>query len=297
MNLFVSDIGGTNLRVAIVDSEGAIHYKKRFSTPKDPQELLNTIISEFERNYDRFKLEYGCISVAGAVFEDESVWLPNVFGNQNYRLKEELQKSLGIDIFCIDDRVAGLLGETWKGKAVDHRNVGYLVIGTGVGLGILADGKIVKGYGNVAGSVGWINMDVLNISTSISDINNIENFISGPAILRRFKRICGGLPKSVKSIFELYEKNKDECVRMIIKQTSIAIGKLLAIIANVLNPELLILGGSIGEKWRYFEKEALRVFEYETSPLVRKIRIEVSELGEEAQILGCVKYIIERVNS
>jgi glucokinase len=230
------------------------------------------------------------------VNEKEMVWLPNVFGESWYNLKDSIQRSIGIDICCIDDRVAGILGEVWKGKAKDFKNVGYLIIGTGVGLGIMAEGKIIKGHQNVAGSVGWISLDSINFKIpGYRYPVTIENFISGPAILKRFKASCGGILKNTNSIFELYDKTKDKCAQVIIKETSIVLGKLIAIIANILNPELIIFGGSIGKKWHHFKKEALRIFENESSPLVRNCHMEVSELGENAQIIGCTKYILDQI--
>lgn len=293
MNFFVCDIGGTNLRIALVNDKGEILYKRKYFTIKRVKELLETIESEFRSIKKQFKLSAGCISVAGAIMNEDAVWLPNIFGNKTYKLKDKLQKFINFDLYCIDDRTSGLLGEMWKGNAKGYKNVAYLIIGTGVGLGILADGMIIRGSKGVAGSVGWIIMAPLG--SSILNSSTVEKFISGPSILKRFRKICGGFIKNVQSIFELYKKTKDKCAETIIKEASIILGKLLSVIANTLNPELIILTGSIGEKWEFFKEESLKIFAKQTSPLAKDVRIEVSELGEDAQIIGCAKYVLNQI--
>jgi len=291
MNFFVCDIGGTKLRVATVDNKGEILYKQKYTTPRKIEELLEIIKSEFESIENQFKPTIGCVSVAGAVMEENAVWLPNVFGNKTYRLKDKLQELTNLNFYCIDDRVSGLLGEIWKGSAKNHKNIAYLIIGTGVGLGILANGVIVSGSKGTAGSVGWIVME--GFKTSIID-STVEKLISGPSILKRFRKVCGGLIKDTQSIFELYKKTKNRCAEIIIEETSIVLGKLLSIIANILNPELIILAGSVGEKWEFFKEESLKILTKHTSPLVRNVQIKISELSEDAQIIGCAKYILNQ---
>lgn len=285
---FTCDVGGTNLRTGVVDINGIILHRTKYPTPKNYEQLLKLVKTEFFRMSEQFPVSECCISVAGAVFDDGTVWLPNVFGsnrfNISYDLRSVLQKK---KIFVIDDRVAGLLGELWKGCAIGKKDVLYLVIGTGVGLGILSNGTLVAGNQGLAGSVGWIKIhDPLT-----SSVESIENLIAGPAIVKRYKEICKAQASSAQDVFSLY-LSKDDCAEKVILIAAQSIGHLLSIITNTFNPEIIILAGSLALQWHIMKEHALRVLQEQISPFIQKPQIQSSFLGENAQLLGCAKYIL-----
>jgi len=248
---------------------------------------------EFKENSKRFSISSCCISVAGAVLENNEVWLPNVFARRKFRLAEDLQGIFsGVEVQVIDDRTAGLLGEVYKGCAVARRNVLYLIVGTGVGLGIMVDGVVVRGSQNLAGSVGWIRM----IDPVTNRIETVEDIISGPGILKRFNTICHRPASSPEEVFRLYEQGADGCVKDLVQSTSQVIGYLLSVFVNIFNPEVIILAGSLALQWNVFRDEVMEVLRQNISPSIVEPLVQISVLGEDAQLLGCTRYLLSRHN-
>lgn len=285
---FVADIGGTNLRTAIADANGTILCKYKHSTPKDYDQLLRLLETEFHKYAQKSQILGYCISVAGAVFSDGNVWLPNVFGSNRFDilhdLKHLLDNSRG---YAIDDRIAGLMGELWKGCAFGKKNVLYLVIGTGVGLGIFANGTLITGNQNLSGSVGWIK----TFDPLTGKFENMEDLISGPAIVKKYKEISGIQVDSAQDVFKFYLKKDKDAEKVVVKVSEL-IGYLLSILTNTFNPDLIVLAGSLALQWNILQKHALQVLQTHTSPLIQQPSVQPSFLGEDAQLIGCARYIL-----
>ncbi|PNV80238.1 MAG: hypothetical protein C0196_03010 [Dictyoglomus turgidum] len=283
MNFFIVDIGGTNLRIAILNSKGEILKKERFGTPKDFIKISEVI----EENYKNFREEYFLkeiigISAAGAVFKDE-VWLPNI-SKERFPLKTFLSEKLKIPIKILDDRVSGALGEYWRGKGQNKDIILYFIIGTGVGLGIVINGKPLYGKNNVSGSIGWIPIGKRNSYSS--KIGTLESQISGPSILRQYNKISGKNLEKTEKVFELFEKG-DKYAKEVISKVGKILGKTLSSLLNIFDPDIVIFSGSIGLKWKTFKPFAYPIMNLYLSPVIKNnFEITISELKEDAQLLG-----------
>lgn len=292
MDLFVVDIGGTNLRISIVDSYGNVLKKERFNTPKDFIEIAKIV----EESYKNLRKEYFLeevigISVAGAVFKDE-VWLPNISKNK-FPLKSFLYERLKIPVKILDDRVSGALGEYWRGKGKNKDIILYFIIGTGVGLGIIVNGKPLYGKNHASGSLGWIPVGKRNSYSS--KIGTLESQISGPSILREYNRISGKNLERTEEVFELFEKG-DEISKKVISRVGRILGKTLSSLLNIFDPDIIIFSGSIGLEWEVFKPFSNPAINLYLSPLIKKnFEITTSELKEDAQILGVAYTILKEL--
>jgi len=279
--------------MAVTDTDGAILKKRRVPTPRDYNQLLQTLEEEFKKNSEEFLISDCCVSIAGAVLENREVWLPNVFGDRKFKLVEDLQALFaGVEVHVIDDRTAGLLGEIYKGCAVGKKNVLYLIVGTGVGLGILTDGRVISGSQKLAGSVGWIRV----IDPLTNKFETVENIVSGPGLLKRFNTICEKPATSPEEVFRLYERATDDCVKDLVHSTAHTLGYLLSVLVNVLNPEIIVLAGSLALQWNVFQAKAIEAVRHNISPSIAEPLVQVSTLGEDAQLLGCTRYLLSRHN-
>ena len=290
MNFFIVDIGGTNLRIAILNAKGEILKKERFSTPKDFIKISEII----EENYKNFRKEYSLkeiigISVAGAVFKDE-VWLPNI-SKERFPLKSFLSEKLKIPIKILDDRISGALGEYWRGKGQNKDIILYFIIGTGVGLGIVINGRPLYGKNKVSGSIGWIPIGKRNFYSS--KIGTLESQISGPSILREYNKISERNLEKTEEVFELFEKG-DKYAKEVISKVGKILGKTLSSLLNIFDPDIIIFSGSIGLKWETFRPFAYSIMNLYLSPVIKNnFEITVSELKEDAQLLGSTYILLE----
>lgn len=288
MNFFVCDVGGTNLRIAVVDDNGNILFKQCFRTPTSYDEFIKLINCEYRMLQPQFRISACSFSVAGSVAQDGSIWLPNVFNSYRYSLKMDLKEQLGdVAVVIVDDRTSGVLGECWKGSAVGFKDVAYLIVGTGVGLGVLVNGQIIRGAKNALGSVGWITVQ----HPLTGEIVRIEDVISGPAIVKQYKKLTNQEVMSAEDVIEMYRGHRDEYSVLVVRSVSTVLGYLISIVLSCFDPQILILAGGVGQNWEIFRTMALESLQKNLSPLQKEINIVPSKLGEDAQLIGCVRYL------
>ena len=290
MRILTLDIGGTYIRSAICNETGFLTDKAKFNTPQSPDEVIELFLKIYEKYND---IDSFGVSVAGAVLDEGYVWLPNAFGGDPYPLKAKLEEKIGKVIDILDDRVSGLIGETWKGVAVNSKNSAYFIIGTGVGLGIQVDGHIIKGAHGAAGSIGWIPIGEENEYSN--KVGMLESNISGYYMSKNYEKKCKKKVKEAFDIFDDYEKG-GECSQKFISNVSYLLGRSLATIINILDPEIIIMAGSVGQRWNIFKSEAEEAMKRYLSPIIKNIEIVPSVLGEDAQLIGIGKYALDYMN-
>ncbi|PNR95385.1 ROK family protein [Petrotoga sp. 9PWA.NaAc.5.4] len=290
MKILTLDIGGTYIRSAICNESGILTDKAKFNTPQSPDEVIKLFLKIYEKYND---IDSFGVSVGGAVLDEGYVWLPNAFGGDPYPLKGKLEDRTGLEINILDDRVSGLIGETWKGAAVNSKNSAYYIIGTGVGLGIQVHGHVIKGAHGAAGSIGWIPIGEENDFSN--KVGVLESNISGYYMSKNYERMCKKSVKGAFDIFNDYEKG-GECSQQFISNVSILLGKSLATIINILDPEIIIMAGSVGQRWNIFKFQVEEIMERYLSPIIKNIEIVPSVLGEDAQLIGIGKYALNYMN-
>ncbi|MGB9893147.1 MAG: ROK family protein, partial [Candidatus Saccharicenans sp.] len=153
------DIGGTKIASAIFTFDGRPLFKSRVTVARaGGRSVLDQVLSlyfqlEAESQKRKGKLVAIGLGVPGVVNpENGQVWAPNIKGWKNFQLLKYLKKEINCLLSVVSDRTAYILGEAWKGAARGRRNVIYLAVGTGIGAGIMAEGKVVHGAGDLAGA-------------------------------------------------------------------------------------------------------------------------------------------------
>ena len=164
MALLGIDLGGTKLASAIFSNDGDILQKDIVAVGNRTGSAVGMLITEQIKNTilkgkaDGSNIESIGISVPGISHPGTGmVWVPNIAGWDNYPLMEEVKAvSKDIPVTIDSDRACYMLGELWKGNACGCRDVIFLSVGTGIGAGILIDGKILRGSHDIAGCIGWM---------------------------------------------------------------------------------------------------------------------------------------------
>ena len=163
------DLGGTKISSAIFSREGSVLTKDLVYLENRGGREAGGLIQEQVINLLNYARENNLqingvgISVPGIYYPQTGrVWAPNIAGWEDYPLKDDVLSVTGdlkINVKIDNDRACSLLGEVWKGKAKGCRNVVSLLVGTGIGAGIMADGEIINGQNGAAGAVGWLALD------------------------------------------------------------------------------------------------------------------------------------------
>ncbi len=166
--VFAVDLGGTHLRVALVDKEGRVHAQLKESSPKDTDAagVVRALVKAAracasQKGVDASLIGAASIVVPGTVSKDNRMVLqvPNLPSLDNVALKSILEDQLGLPVVLENDANAAAIGEMWLGAARGLRSVICITLGTGVGGGIILDGELWRGADGSAGEIGHTAVD------------------------------------------------------------------------------------------------------------------------------------------
>jgi len=297
------DLGGTNLRSAAVDDEGRMIHRGRRPTPHDADP--NKIVDAMSRLAEECRTAVGpdvsicSIGVAAPATMDVSRgvihYSPNLPMINGLLLSSKLQESLGLRVVLENDATSAAIGEHWLGASRDVESSICITLGTGVGGGIILQGKPLRGPDGTAGELGHVCVEPNGHPCGCGSWGCLEQYASATAVVRIAHEIAQESPDSVLcrsdaiTAEDVYDAaiNGDLVGIETYRRVGYYLGIVIAGLANVLNPEVVVIGGGMSAAWDAFidparEQLAKRAF-HEPASRVRLVR---AELGDDAGILG-----------
>ena len=227
------------------------------------------------------------------------MWAPNIPGWDDYPLRDELRAlSDGTHSVAIDsDRAACILGESWRGAAQGARDAIFLAAGTGIGAGILAGGRVLRGTSDVAGAIGWLALD-RPFHLRYVQHGCFEDQGSGPGLVRVARDLMEGEPDydgtlreagdelTAAEIFIAYEQSDPVAERVI--ENAIALwGMAAANLVSLFNPELIVFGGGVfGPAVQFLDRIRAEARRWAQPLAIEEVRFVASALGSDAQLYG-----------
>ena len=301
--VFAVDLGGTHLRVALVDDTGRILKQLKQETPRGDSAscIINALANAAEQwNDEKQRVAAASIMVPGAVDNDKAVVLqaPNLPSLINFRLKAALEQRLGWPVFLENDANAAAVGEMWLGAARGCRDVMSVTLGTGVGGGLILDGKLWRGSHGSAGEIGHTAVDPFSgLKCKCGNIGCLELFASATAIVRMTRENLSLFPDSRLKSEELtaetvYDAGRegDELALAVFKRFGMYLGIGLATIINLIDPEIIVITGGAANGWDLFSREMYRqVEERAFRTTAQQVRIARAECGDNAGLLGAAR--------
>ena len=215
------DIGGTNLKIGALLPNGEVLYK--MTTPSQVQEgrdsVINRIVNaieEVERRAGELDLAGVGIGIAGAVNQRDGmvVQAPNLPGWEGFRVVEELSEVLSCPIVIDNDANVFTLGEGWRGAARESRNFCCLTLGTGVGGGLVLDGRLWYGVDGTAGEVGHIVVEPDGIPCDCGGRGCLEMYASATALVRMAREGGEGEGITAAEIARRARGGDEQCRRL-----------------------------------------------------------------------------------
>nr|WP_144927691.1 ROK family protein [Paenibacillus bovis] len=282
------DLGGTNLRVALVDKNGTILQELERSTEpeKGPEFVVRNMVEMIQSVKGDHQVDSVGIGSPGPLNPRTGVIIepPNLTGWSNVPIVEMLQKAINIPVTLDNDANAAALAEATIGAGAGHESVFYITVSTGIGGGYIIENKVVQGAQGYAGEIG--NMIVVPNGRKHSNLNPgaLEALSSGTAIahIAEEKGITGGTAE----VFRLAEEGND-VAREIIDEalTYLAIG--IANLTHAVNPDVFVLGGGVMKS----EKQVLEPLREKVKNLLYpglrdSIKIVPAGLGSKAGVVG-----------
>lgn len=305
-NIYIGvDLGGTAIKVGICSEEGKL--LQTYEGPTEADKGAETLIDNIERyvrhiveqsQFDWEQVKGIGAGVAGFTNVREGIIIlaPNV-GLRDFHIRKILEDRLGKPVMIDNDANVAALGEAWGGAGAGIDNCVCYTLGTGVGGGIIINGKIYQGFSGLAGELGHISVvpDLEAIQCGCGKMGCLETVSSATGIIRmgkdavaRGERTSLSLVEKItaKDVFDAAKAGDEVSIR-IVNRAAYYIGKSLAAVALVLNPELVIIGGGVSKAGDILFDEIRSVFaELTPEPTQAGLRIVPAVLGNDAGIVG-----------
>ncbi len=309
-----ADLGGTHLRAALVDEEGTVFARRERPTPAKATtaEILGTIVEllgQVASASSRPPLA-ACLGTPGLINADEGVVIiaPNIPGFRNLALAAPISAALGIPAYIENDASAAALGEHHFGAGRGTRHLLHATLGTGIGGGIVIDGKLYRGAKGLAGEIGHIVVDISGPRCNCGSRGCLEALVSGVALAERARKIIAtsGSPVLLEVVgyreptaSDLYTAAKagDRQCEAEIRHAGHVLGLALGGLVNVLNPEAVTLSGGLlnmGDMLLGPLREAMYSIAY--GPASGTI-VRTTTLGDDAGLLGAAAVAFERLGA
>lgn len=302
MSLLGIDLGGTKLATGIFSTEGELLFKEELPVAGSIGNAVGKIITGSITsllNSAYAPVEAIGISVPGiSNRKNGTVWAPNIPGWEQYPLLSEVKKVAGnIPVSVDSDRSCYILGEMWQGNAKGSDNAIFIAIGTGIGAGIVCDGRVLHGASDIAGAIGWMALHH-PYKEEYVPCGCFELNASGAGLAKMARKILEDDPNNsvlskknhdeitAHDIFVGYDLNDRVCVD-VINNAIVYWGMAIANLISIFNPEKILLGGGVfGPATRFIPAIHKEAMKWAQPISARQVSIEPSLLGGSAGIYG-----------
>ena len=311
------DLGGTKIIAAIISNKGQIVAKERCLTLADegPQPVIGRIFSAIDhllsqRKINPSQLDSISIAAAGAIdFEKGLVTSsPHLPGWHDVPLRDIVEEKYKVNTFLINDASAAALGEHHFGAGQGVNNLILLAVGTGIGGGIILNGRLYSGASGSAGEIGHITIDVGGPKCDCGNTGCLEALVSGTAVakeaIRRIKQgersslteIVGGKIENITAEkVSIAAQDGDSLASEVILKAATYLGVGLANLVNIFNPEMIIIGGGIAKMGDPLLNPARQVVRERAFQLsAQAVQIVSAQLGDDAGVLGAAVFAFQQ---
>lgn len=306
---FGVDIGGTTVKLGLFRTDGELLDKWEIPTRKenDGSQILPDVAASIkeklaEKGIDAADVQGIGVGVPGPVTPEGVVRMCVNLGWGVFNVEETLSGLTGYPVKAANDANVAALGELWQGAGKGAKNIVMVTLGTGIGGGVIIDGNIVAGATGAGGEIGHLTVnDEETLVCGCGKKGCLEQYASATGVVTLTKRAleASDKPSSLRDLAEITAKDlfdaakaKDELALDVLEQFGEILGKGLASIACVVNPEMFVIGGGVSKAGTIITDVVEKYFTSNTFHACREAQLKLAELGNDAGIYGCVKMIL-----
>lgn len=291
------DLGGTRIKGAAFDLASGEMIHEEVAPARDGEREGNVpaFLSEVRKLVARFEEVEGHESVVVGV---SSPGLANRAASQIISMPGRLEGLEGLDwpealarpVTVLNDAHAALMGEIWQGAATGVQNVFLLTLGTGVGGAIVTEGRLLRGHFGKGGHLGHASLDFHGEPDICGMPGALEDMIGNHNVRER----SGGRYESTRELVEAVKKGEEHALE-VWERSVRALAVAVASFVNVLDPELVLIGGGISEAWDEIEGRLKNwMDEFEWRPGGGRVEIRRAALGAMAGAYGAAYFAMQR---
>jgi glucokinase len=287
------DLGGTNLRVAAISDQGQVLDKVSIPAiyragPEHVVSDIVTIINTIRSRIGVSNLQGVGIGVPGFIDMEKGVVVgsANLPGFQGFPVRDAVQRILGTTIVLENDANAAALGEMWIGAGRNVKDLILITLGTGIGGGIVVDGRVLRGFLGMAGEIGHMTVYADGNPCGCGNCGCLEKHASATAIAAMGRMMHFGDNITAEGVYELASEG-NERAKLIFRSMGRALGVALGNLINLFNFPLYLLSGGPLPAWDLFAPAMFEEIKTRSFTFSRNgTRIEKAILGGDAGLYG-----------
>lgn len=307
---FGVDIGGTACKIGLFETTGEMKEKWEIPTRTENkgEKVLSDIIASIEAKMAelgiaRDEIQGIGMGVPGPVTAEGMVLKCVNLGWDGVDAAEELRKRTGFPVKIGNDANVAALGEMWRGGGKGRSDVVMVTLGTGVGGGIIIGGRMVAGSNGAGGEIGHIVVN--KHETEVCNCGRkgcLEQYASATGVVRMAKKKLGECeaktllrkcePLTAKDIFDA-AKAGDAVADEIVEDMTEILGRTLANIACVVNPEIIVIGGGVSRAGTIIIDRVKKYYMKNALGACQNAEFALAALGNDAGMYGCIRMILE----
>lgn len=302
-HIFGIDVGGTTVKIGLFDEE--INLIDKWEIITDKRDNGKNILRDIAESIKEYTLKHGILDenilgygfgIPGPVINNYVPRCVNL-GWREINIKDEFRKYIDARVVCANnDANVAALGELNKGGGQGYKNAVMFTLGTGVGGGIIVDGKIVEGTNGAGGELGHLH--IVNENATECGCGRrgcLETVASATGIVREAKRLYEESPVKTtlkidekitcKDVFDAAKK-EDEFALKVIDQFGYYMGLAASYVCNILNPEVIIIGGGVSKAGQIIVEQIKKYYVKYCFPGLESTKFELATLGNDAGMIG-----------
>ena len=290
------DVGGTNIKLGLVSAQGVVITRSHFSTKpylSSKKKLIEILSEEIRKIITSKGLKLNEIAGVGIGFpglidcpNGVVRFLPNIPGWKNVPVKAILEKRLNLSVYVENDVKLITMAEWKLGAGRGVKNLICLTLGTGVGSGLILDNHLYRGAGNAAGELGHMPLNEKGLACNCGGIGCLETYVGSKYLFALADRIMKKSNMTTPKMFALANQGNLKAIQFW-RQAATHIGNGLVGIINLLNPELIVIGGGIANNEKYLFPTIRAIIKKRTMRLQgAMVKIKRVKFGDDAGIIG-----------
>ena len=306
---FGIDVGGTTIKCGLFSTDGNLLDKWEITTRTeengvhilpDIAEAINQKIED--RGLTKNEIEGIGLDIPGPVNEKGVCMLAVNLHWGQVNIVREMEKMTGIRTKALNDANAAALGECWKGGGAGHKNLIMVTLGTGIGGGVVVEGKVIAGAHGSGGEIGHVHVtEELNEPCNCGNVGCLEQVASATGIVRLAKMqldqnpdqpsVLRGKAFTAKDVWDAV-KAGDEAADAIAEKFGLYLGRALAAFACVTDPEIYVIGGGVSKAGNVILDYVQKYYRQYAFPGCKDAAFALATLGKDAGIYGAAKVVL-----
>ena len=298
------DLGGTNLRIALVDENLLIKDRFVLCTPvfSTKESLISAVVSSINKIISKNNLNKKDIlgiglGLPGPIDYKNGIvhYFPNIPGWKNVFLKDKLQAKLGIKTFVDNDANVMALAESRVGAARGMKHIVCLTLGTGVGGGLILNGELFRAATNATGELGHVPVNQAGPKCNCGGIACLEAYIGNKRIMQQAEKIFRK-KITLEQLSALAGQGNRNAIK-IWKDAGDILGVALSGVINLLSPDCIVIGGGVANAGKVlFDQVKETILKRAMTVQAKHVKIYKAALGDDAGLIGAAILVREGVN-